>query len=124
MIALLNVHPSRKQDLREPDILRTDPWLPIAQYEDSFGNSCARFVAPVGEVRLYNSFLVEDSGEPDPVFVNAQQAAVDELPPEVLRYLLASRYCETDLLLKYCLPDVRSYCSGLGARTSNLRLGL
>ena len=99
MIALLNVHPSRKQDLREPDILRTDPWLPIAQYEDSFGNSCARFVAPVGEVRLYNSFLVEDSGEPDPVFVNAQQAAVDELPPEVLRYLLASRYCETDLLL-------------------------
>jgi transglutaminase-like putative cysteine protease len=98
VIALLNVHPSRRNDLREPDILRIEPRLRVDDYTDSFGNSCARFLAPPGEFRLYNSFVIEDSGEPDPVKPDAQQATVDQLPQEVLRFLLASRYCETDLL--------------------------
>ncbi len=97
MIALLNVHPSRKPDLREPTP-QIEPDVPMDLYEDTFGNVCARFAVPPGEVRLYNSFLVEDSGELDPVCPSAQQAPVDELPHEVLRFLLASRYCETDLL--------------------------
>jgi transglutaminase-like putative cysteine protease len=98
VIAVLNVHPSRRQDLREPDILRTDPFLPADEYTDSFGNACTRFLAPPGDLRLYNSFLIEDSGEPDPVCSGATQASVDQLPHEALRFLLASRYCETDLL--------------------------
>jgi transglutaminase-like putative cysteine protease len=99
MIALLNVHASRRQDLREPDILQTEPVVAVTEYEDSFGNACTRFVMPPGEVRLYNSFRIEDSGELDPIAPDAQQAAVEDLPSNVLRYLLASRYCETDLLL-------------------------
>ncbi len=98
MIALLNVHPSRRDDLREPDILRTEPQLRVDEYTDSFGNTCTRFVAPQGELRLHNSFVIEDSGDLDPVNPDALQANVDQLPPEVLRFLLASRYCETDLL--------------------------
>jgi len=98
VIALLNVHPSRRNDLREPDVLRTEPQLPMEEYIDTFGNACARFVAPPGEFRLHNSFVIEDSGQPDPVNPNAQQAPVDQLPADVLRFLLASRYCETDLL--------------------------
>jgi transglutaminase-like putative cysteine protease len=98
MIALLNVYPSRKQDLREPDILQIEPQVPIDLYEDTFGNICTRFAVPPGDVRLYSSSLIEDSGELDEVSPNAQQAPVDELPHEVLRFLLASRYCETDLL--------------------------
>jgi len=97
-IALLNVHSSREADLREPDILRTEPDLSIDHYSDSFGNKCSRFVAPPGELRLHNSFVVEDSGEPDAVNVNARQWPVEDLPHDTLRYLLASRYCETDLL--------------------------
>jgi len=97
-IALLNVHSSREADLREPDILRTEPELFIDQYTDSFGNKCSRFVAPPGELRLHNSFVVEDSGEPDVVNVDARQLPVEDLPHDTLRYLLASRYCETDLL--------------------------
>jgi hypothetical protein len=30
MVALLHVHPSRDRDLREPDILQTEPKLPVA----------------------------------------------------------------------------------------------
>jgi len=97
-IAMLNVHPSRHNDLREPDILSTDPGVPIEQYVDVFGNLCARFLAPQGNIRLFSSSLIEDSGLPDPVCVEARQLPLLDLPPETLRFLLASRYCETDLM--------------------------
>jgi len=42
---------------------------------------------------------VNDSGQPDPVVPTAQQHPVQELPDETLLFLLASRYCESDLLL-------------------------
>ncbi|HEY1987449.1 MAG TPA: transglutaminase family protein [Terracidiphilus sp.] len=96
IVALLNVHPSRDRDLVEPDVLRTDPPLPVNVYVDGFGNRCARFVAPPGPLRLTNSTLIHDSGEPDPVNWNARECAVGDLPPGVLTYLLNSRYCEVD----------------------------
>jgi transglutaminase-like putative cysteine protease len=99
MIAVYHVHPSRRADLREPDEPRITPAVPIDEYEDSFGNVCTRFVAPAGRFQLYNSTLIEDSGEPDPVAPEACQIPVEDLPPDVLRFLLGSRYCEVDRLL-------------------------
>lgn len=98
VVAHLNVHPSRKQDLREPDQLRLDPPAEIEVYLDSFGNEATRFVLPAGETRLYNSTLIEDSGQYDEQNFSAQEVPVETLPHEVLRYLLPSRYCEVDLL--------------------------
>lgn len=98
MVALLHVHPSREKDLREPDELRVEPEVPIERYTDSFGNYCSRFVSPAGSLRLSNSTLIEDSGAPDPQNPNAKETPVEELPAETLRFLLASRYCEVDLL--------------------------
>jgi len=98
MIALLNVHPSRARDLREPDELRTEPEVNIDHYTDTFGNHCCRLLAPDGGIRLWNSTLIEDSGEVDAQNSSAREVPVPELPTENLRYLLASRYCEVDLL--------------------------
>ncbi len=98
MVAMLHVHSSRADDLREPDQLRTEPEVPTELYTDSFGNVCTRFVSPSGGIRLYNSTLIEDSGLPDPADYDAVQLPVQNLPVEVLRFLLASRYCEVDLL--------------------------
>jgi transglutaminase-like putative cysteine protease len=98
MIAMFHVHPTRVADLREPDEPRITPTVAVDEYEDSFGNVCSRFVAPAGKLQLYNSTLIEDSGEPEPVSPEACQMPVEDLPPAVLRYLLASRYCEVDRL--------------------------
>src|SRR3984893_1150905 len=96
IIAVYHVHHSRRPDLREPDEPRINPTVTVNGYEDWFGNVCARFVAPAGKLQLLNSTLIEDSGEPDPVSPQACQVPVEGLPPEVLRFLLASRYCEVD----------------------------
>jgi transglutaminase-like putative cysteine protease len=96
MAAMLNVHPSRVQDLLEPDELQTEPRLEVAHYIDSFGNRCARFVAPPGPLRLSNSTLIRDSGQPDAVNWSAREPVVGDLPHEILCFLLNSRYCEVD----------------------------
>ncbi len=96
MVALLSVHPSRVHDLLEPDELRIEPMLEISSYIDSFGNRCARFVAPQGHLRLSGSTLIQDSGQPDEVCWSARENAVGDLPNEILSYLLNSRYCEVD----------------------------
>jgi transglutaminase-like putative cysteine protease len=42
--------------------------------------------------------MISDSGAPDAVVADATQHAIQDLPDEVLVYLLGSRYCETDRL--------------------------
>jgi transglutaminase-like putative cysteine protease len=98
IVALLNVHPSRAADLLEPDRLRIEPDVPQEQYTDSFGNLCSRFTAPAGLIRLWNSTLIEDSGSVDACDPSAREIPVADLPPETLKFLLSSRYCEVDLL--------------------------
>jgi transglutaminase-like putative cysteine protease len=99
MIAHLNVHPARTPDLLEPDLLRLDPPVDVEQYLDSFGNLATRFLLPPGRVRIYNSTLIQDSGQLDAQNPLAEEVPVERLPAETLRYLLASRYCEVDLLM-------------------------
>jgi transglutaminase-like putative cysteine protease len=130
MIALYHVHSSRRADLREPDEPSIHPAVAVTEYEDSFGNVCTRFVAPPGNLQLHHTTLIEDSGEPDAVNTDAQQWPVEDLPPEVLRYLLASRYCEVDRLMDtagtlFCntplgWPRVQAVCDWVQA---NVRFG-
>jgi len=96
IVALLNVHPSRVADLRAPDELRVEPAAQLDTYIDSFGNRCVRFLAQQGPLRLSNSTLVYDTGEPDRQNFDAREIPVQKLPHEVLRYLYSSRYCEVD----------------------------
>ena len=98
MLALLNVHSSRYQDLESPDFIRTEPYFPITQYHDAFGNLCSRFTLPAGRSVLSADFIVRDTGLPDPVTPDAIQHPVADLPNEVIVFLLASRYCETEHL--------------------------
>ncbi len=98
MMLMLNIHPTRARDLLAPDAMRTDPIVPLGGYYDGFGNWCTRLVAPAGEIKITTDAVVRDSGLPDRVAPHAGQMPVEELPPEVLVFLLGSRYCETDQL--------------------------
>jgi transglutaminase-like putative cysteine protease len=98
MILTLSVHYSRVSDIVSPDHMVVSPSVPITGFRDSFGNWCNRIVAPAGRLRLTASAVVEDSGLPDPIVPWAEQRQVPRLPEESLVFLLASRYCETDLL--------------------------
>lgn len=98
LIHLLRVHPRREHDLQAPEQLVVQPAMPSVDYIDGYGNRCGRIQVPAGvcTVRLSNRARIYDSGLPDPVYPAAYQHAPQELPTEVLQYLLPSRYCEVD----------------------------
>ena len=98
MILHLNIHPSRAGDLISPDVVRTDPHYPTNAYLDLFGNRVTRVEAQPGVVTFHNDFTISDSGSPDETPEDAPLTAVAKLPSEVLVYLLASRYCDSDNL--------------------------
>src|ERR1700759_2517486 len=98
MILTLSVHPSRFPDLLTIDRLQLDPPIPANTYHDSFGNFCHVIRAPAGRVSMSTDFLLQDTGEPDATAPEAVQHPLEELPVDVLIYLLGSRYCETDRL--------------------------
>jgi hypothetical protein len=98
MILTLSVHPSRFADLLTIDRLQLDPPIPANTYHDSFGNFCHVIRAPAGQVSMSTDFLVQDIGEPDATAPEAVQHELEQLPVDVLIYLLGSRYCETDRL--------------------------
>ncbi|MBY8976154.1 transglutaminase family protein [Rhodobacteraceae bacterium NNCM2] len=95
---MLNVHYSRAGYLERPDLLTSDPAVPITGYRDGFGNWCTRLVAPAGAFTLGTDGVIYDSGLPDPQALGAMEHPVEELPAETLIFLLGSRYCETDRL--------------------------
>lgn len=98
MVLHLNVDQARAQDLTKPDLIVTEPPIPLSQYPDSFGNQCTRLLAPAGRLKITADTVIRDCGLPEPAFPNARQVPIQELPPETLMYLLPSRYCESDLL--------------------------
>jgi transglutaminase-like putative cysteine protease len=99
-VLMLYLHPSRTATVRKAECLQIEPWTPVSEYIDLYGNHCGRILAPSGRVVFRNNAIVEDSGEPDPQVWDAPQHKVENLPDDVLLFLLASRYCEVDSELR------------------------
>ena len=98
VVALLSVRPERLEDIAHQAAVTTDPPVPTGTYRDLFGNTCRRFVAPVGIVSIRADSTIRDSGLPDAFVPDAAEMPVAALPDDCLAYLLGSRYCETDRL--------------------------
>jgi transglutaminase-like putative cysteine protease len=98
MILTLNIHYTRASDIVIPDLITTDPPVPITAFRDGFGNLCTRIVAPQGRIRIATTGVVRDTGDPDEIAASAYQHLVQDLPDDTLIFLLGSRYCDTDRL--------------------------
>ena len=98
MVLVLGTRPEWDDKVKRPGQLRVEPEVPVEHYADSFGNRCARLIAPKGRITFWDDAVVEDSGQPDEQAPDAIQHRVEDLPSDVLMYLLASRYCEVDQL--------------------------
>lgn len=113
IVAMLHLHPSVEPRLRSGNQLviesLDDPFshspsstnytksiVPSREYIDAFGNRCARFVAPAGYLWLSGSSVIDADPNADHPQTDAKQAEIDDLPAEVLQFLLPSRYCQVD----------------------------
>lgn len=105
MNLVLYTHPSRRGDLLQENALRVEAadgrTVPVQVFHDTFGNKVGRIVAPGGPLRIWSDNVVRDNGRPDAIpqtDAEKRQASPAEVPPELLHYLMSSRYCELELL--------------------------
>jgi transglutaminase-like putative cysteine protease len=73
------------------------PQVPVIEFTDVYGNSCQRIVMPPGDFQIDVQFRVEvqDQVEMD---LHAPIMPIQDLPTDLLHYLLPSRYCQSDVL--------------------------
>ena len=98
LLCLLDAHHDHAQNIRIETPFKTTPAIASEVYLDTFGNSVRRFIAPPGDLAICRDAIIEASGRPDPVKLDAEEIAVERLPNDTLIYTLGSRYCETDKL--------------------------
>ncbi|KRE13863.1 transglutaminase [Bosea sp. Root381] len=100
-MTLLDPHPSRDGDmvsLPRPRVtsLADGSEVRVREYTDGFGNRCRRLLVPAGGVLFTSDLVVRDAGIPDQWDKQAPEILPDDLPSEVIEYMLSSRYCEVD----------------------------
>ena len=101
LITLTTPEEARHRDFVFPEDARTIPSVPVQSYVDRYGNICRRMVAPAGRFTLFDDITVNDPGLRDESDVNAREWPVEALPTDVLGFLTASRYVETDPVSVY-----------------------
>ncbi len=106
IIGLLRLHPTLDSRTTQPEQLTATHLTPdgsrqplaVEEYLDAFGNRASRFLAPAGHLRLAGESTVETLTQPDEIVTEARQHPIEDLPHDVLQFLLSSRYCQVDQL--------------------------
>lgn len=114
IVCLLSTHRERSADIRSAEQVVTQPAVATSTYIDLFGNVCRRLVAPRGLFSVWGDGTLEDSGLHDPVYPNAWETPVADLPDECLLFLMGSRYCETDRLSQFAWDQFGQIAPGWG----------
>jgi transglutaminase-like putative cysteine protease len=95
---ILMLHPKNGEgQIIEKNELTTSVDCPSREYTDVYGNLCLRTVIPAGAFRLESRIIAECAEEIE-VYVMAGFTLMEDLPDDVLQFLLPSRYCQADLL--------------------------
>lgn len=115
---LLNLKPRRdpRQSLQEEKLVLGQN-LPAEEFEDAHGNIVYRLMLQPGVNQIRHDALVGVPSIPDnQEFTDLSPHApvsLVELPPELLRYTLPSRYCDSDKLLQFAWEKFGSIERGL-----------
>jgi transglutaminase-like putative cysteine protease len=96
LMVMLYVRPEKAPVLRYAERLFVEPFVPIHEFIDTYGNRVGRLIAPGGRLRFYYDNYALDNGEPEPSIEGAVLHPVEQLPDDCLKFLLPSRYCEVD----------------------------
>src|SRR5688572_11880182 len=82
VITLLDIHDSRRVDIRSEGPFITRPEVPVKVYRDLFGNICRRMVVPPGTFGFTLDGTISDSGAPDFVDQTLGEVPIPKLPDD------------------------------------------
>lgn len=113
-----------QEDLRqriEREQLSFYPQIPVQVYRDVHGNLVHRLILPPGRTAVRHDAMIAVPSVPENYGMSYDlPVQVSELSPELLRYTLPSRYCDSDRLMDFAfqqfgqiphgLPRVQAIC--------------
>lgn len=88
------------------------PGLPSGEFQDSCGNIICRSMLQPGSNELFYDGMIAVSSSPENQGTGETSIPVHHLPPDVLRYTLPSRYCDSDKLLDFAWKHFGQIASG------------
>lgn len=97
----------------EKEQFSVDPKLPSAEFEDVHGNIAQRIVLPPGRTSIHHDAFISVPSLPENHGAIDEPHEVQELPSEVLRYTLPSRYCDSDRLMDFAFAQFGQVPQGL-----------
>ena len=83
------------------ELLEIQPGLSLQEYADPHGNIVSRVNLPPGRTTIRHDAFVAMPIHPEPPILSGAPVPVKELSPELLRYTLPSRYCDSDRLMDF-----------------------
>lgn len=92
-------------------VVAVEPATQHVKAIDVFGNACQRLVLPAG-VSVISSDITADVPDEIDVDFSAPFTPVQDLPDNVIHYLLPSRYCQSDLLLELATKIIENAAPG------------
>jgi transglutaminase-like putative cysteine protease len=95
----------------ERDEFQPNPRVPITEYTDAHGNLCQRMLVPEGPFSIHTEVIAQVADLID-VDESAEYVPVENVPDDVLQFLLPSRYCQADQLCDRAEELVDPYQSG------------
>ena len=88
-----------------------EPWVPVTEFVDSYGNLCQRMTVPQGQMRIAVEVTMKVHAHIE-VAPDAPWTPVTEMPADVLHYLRQSRYCPSDKMQTKALEVVGNTAPG------------
>jgi len=97
----------------ENERLEFSPGVETRDYQDLHGNIVRRFELPIGKTTIRHDVLINMSALPENQGMVDGPLAVNEMTPELLRYTLPSRYCDSDVLMDFAFAEFGQVPQGL-----------
>src|SRR5437762_507733 len=103
---VLLIQPRMDDGMRmESEQLQFSPGVEVDMYRDVHGNTVRRFDLPVGQTTIHHDSFVTLSSRPEGQEARDVALAVREMSPELLRYTLPTRYCDSDRLMDFAFRE-------------------
>lgn len=97
----------------EKEQFTVDPKLSSFEYEDTHGNIVQRLNLPPGRTTIRHDAFVSVPSAPENMGAIDEPMPIEEMTPELLRYTLPSRYCDSDKLLDFAFNNFGHIPHGL-----------
>lgn len=111
---VLLIQPRLEKDQRmEGEQLSFSPEVSVEEYADVHRNIVRRFELPVGRTTITHDCFVAVPARPERHDLTDLPLPVREMSPELLRYTLPSRYCDSDALMDFAFQHFGQVPHGL-----------